>query len=77
MSLTLVHARRGERRRKKRGDEEGAWKNLREEEGNSDYDGMVQLSQQHVAQCIKGVEWGLDTRDLRLVAACWAGFPVS
>ena len=26
---------------------------------------------------LKVVEWGLDTRDLRIVAAFWAGIPVS
>ena len=30
-------------------------KNLREEEGNADYGGMVQPSQQHVAPCVEGV----------------------
>ena len=33
-----------------------------EEEGNTDYGGMVQPSQQHVAPCVKVVEWGFDTR---------------
>ena len=39
--------------------------------------GMVQPSQQHVAPCVKGFEWGLDTRGLRIVAAfwVWAGIP--
>ena len=27
---------------------------------------MVQPSQQHVASCVKGVEWGLGTRSLRI-----------
>ena len=40
-----------------------------EEEGNADYGGMVQLSQQHVAPCVKGAAWGLCTRGLRMVAA--------
>ena len=31
--------------------------------------GMVQHSQQHVAPCVKGIEYGLDTRGLRMVAA--------
>ena len=30
--------------------------------GNADYGGMVQPSQQHVAPCVKVVEWGLGTR---------------
>ena len=38
-----------------------------EEERNVDYGGMVQPSQQHVAPCVKGVEWGLGTRGLRIV----------
>ena len=37
---------------------------------------MGQSSQQHVARCVEGVEWGLGTRDLRMVAAFWAGIPV-
>jgi len=31
---------------------------LGEGEENSDYGGMVKPSQQHVAPCVKGVEWG-------------------
>ena len=53
--------------KRKRGGEGGIWKNLR---------GMVQPSQQHVAPCVKGIEWGLGTRGLRMVAAYWAGMPV-
>ena len=33
-----------------------------EEEGNADYDGMVEPRQQHVAPCVKVVEWGFGTR---------------
>ena len=33
--------------------EGGTWKNLREKEGNADYGGMVQPSQQHVAPPVK------------------------
>ena len=44
--------------------------------GDADYGGMVQPSQQHVAPCVKGVEWGLGTRDLRMVAAFWATITV-
>jgi len=43
-----------------------------EEEGNSDYGGMAQPSQQHVAPSVKRVEWGLGTRGLRIVAAFWS-----
>ena len=46
-------------------------------EGNADYGGMVQPSQQHVAPCVKGVEWGFGTRGLRIVAAFWARISVS
>ena len=40
-----------------------------EEEGNTDYGGMVQSSQQHVAPFVKGAQWGLATRGLRILAA--------
>ena len=33
-----------------------------EEEGNADCGGMAQPSQQHVAPCVKVVEWGFDKR---------------
>ena len=32
---------------------------MEEFEGSADYGGMVQPSQQHLAPCVKGVEWGL------------------
>ena len=35
---------------------------------------MVQPSQQHVAPRVKGVEWSLGTRGLRIVAAFWAAW---
>ena len=37
----------------------------------------MQTNQRHVVPCVKGVEWGFDTRDLRIVAAFWAGIPQS
>ena len=40
-----------------------------EEDGNADYGGMVQLSQQHVRPCVKEVQCGLDTTGLGMVAA--------
>ena len=40
-----------------------------------EYEGMVQPSQQHVALCVKGVEWG-GHRGLRMMAAFWACVPV-
>ena len=45
-------------------------------DGNADYGVMVQPSQQHVAPYVKGVEWGLGTRSLRIVAAFWAGINI-
>ena len=33
----------------------------------------MQLSPQHVAPFVEGVEWGLGTKGLRIVAAFWAG----
>ena len=36
----------------------------------------LQPSQQHVAPCVKGIEWGLGTKSLRIVAAFWTGTPV-
>ena len=36
--------------------------------GGAVYRGMMQTSQQHVAPCVTGVEWGLGTRGLRMVA---------
>ena len=38
---------------------------------------MVQPSQQYVAPCVKGVEWRLGLRGVRMVAAFWAGISVS
>ena len=43
---------------------------------NADYGGMVQPSQQPVALCVEGIEWGLGTRGLRMVAVFWTGIPV-
>ena len=40
------------------------------------YWGMVQSSQQHIAPCVKRIEWGLGIRSLRMVAAVLAGIPV-
>ena len=39
---------------------------MKEFEGNVDYSGMVQPSQQHIAPCVKGVEWGLGTTALKM-----------
>ena len=62
----------------KRGEVKGEYEGIRgEEEGNLDYGEMVQPSQQYVAPCVKGFEWELNTRGLRIVAAFWAGIPRS
>ena len=37
---------------------------------------MVPPSLQHVAPCVKRVQWGLSRRGLRMVAELWAGIPV-
>ena len=57
-------ARKGE---KERGEVKEEYDGIsREEKGNADYGEMVKPSQQHVPPCVKGVEWGLDTRGLRM-----------
>ena len=40
---------------KERGEVKGEYGGIRGEEGNADYGGMVQPSQQHVAPCVKEV----------------------
>ena len=52
----------GKERREVKGEYGGVWG---EEEGNADYAGMVQPSQQHVAPCIKVVDWGFGTRGIK------------
>ena len=37
--------------------------------------GMVQPRQQHVATSVKGIEWGLGKRGLRMVVAFWVFCP--
>ena len=39
------------------------------EEFEGSRQGIVQPSQQHVAPSVKGVKWGLGTRDTRMVTA--------
>ena len=47
---------------KERGEVKGEYGGICvEEEANADYGGMVQSRQQHVAPCVKGVEWGAGT----------------
>ena len=49
--------------RKKRGEVKGKYGRIwGVEEGNANYGGMVQPSQEHVTLCVKGVEWRLGTR---------------
>ena len=68
---------RANKGKKERGEVNGEYERVcGEEKGNADYGGMVQLSQQHVAPCVKVVEWGFGTRGLRMLAAFWAGIPV-
>ena len=68
MMITLnSHARKGGKERGEVKEEYGGiWE---EEEGKSDYEGMVQPSQQHVTPCVKGIGWELNTRGLRIGAA--------
>jgi len=49
---------------------------MEEFEGSADYRGIMQPSQQHVAPCVKGVEWRLGIRGLRMVIAFWTGILV-
>ena len=63
-----MHVRKG---RRGGGRSEGGYGGISgEDEGNADYRGMVQPSQQHVAPCVRVVAWGLGTR------AFWAGISV-
>ena len=50
--------------------------NVEEFEGNADYGGMVQPSQQYVAPGVEVVEWGFGTEGLRMLAAFSAGIPL-
>ena len=66
----ITHNFRARKEVKERGKVKGEYERIwGEEEGIADYGGMVQPSQQHVALCVKRVEWGLGTRSLRMVAA--------
>ena len=72
--MAVTRARKVEKKRgEMKGECGGIWG---VEEGNAGYGRMVQPSQQHVASCVKGVEWGLGTKGLRMVAALWAGILV-
>ena len=62
---------------KEKGEVKGEYGGIsREEEGNSDYEGMVKSSPQHDAPCVKLVTWGFCTRGLGMLVAFWAGIPV-
>ena len=63
---------RAHKGKKERGEVKGEYGGAcgEEEEGNTDYGGMV------FAPCVKVVEWGFVTRGLRIMAAFWAGIPV-
>ena len=52
---------RGRKGEKERGKVKGECGRIwgEEEEGNADYGGMVQPSQEHVAPCVKRIEWRL------------------
>ena len=70
---TLVHVRG-----KKTGEVKGEYgKVLEEEKGNADNGVIFSIQSATCCTCMKGVEWGLYTRDLRLVAVFWVGIPVS
>ena len=70
--ITIASNSRTRKSGKKSGDVKGKYGRIWwEEERNADYGGMVQPSQQHVASCVKMVEWGLGTRGLIIVAAFW------
>ena len=71
---SISRAHKGEQERGEvRGGCRGIWG---EEEGNADYWGMVQPSQQHVIPCVKMVKWGFGTRGMRMLAAFWVGIQV-
>ena len=67
---------RARKEMEKRGQVKGEYgRILGEEKGNTDYGGMVQPSQQHIAPCVKEVEWGLGTRGLRMLCCDkWPGW---
>ena len=63
---------RAHKGKKERGEVKGEYGGVcGEEEGNADYGGMVQPSQQHVAPCVKLVKWGFGTRGLGMLTAFW------
>ena len=75
MIVPNSRTRKGEKKRAKvKGEYE---KNWGEVEGNADYKGMVQPSQQHVAPSVEVVEWRLGTRGLGIAVTFWAGILVS
>ena len=68
---------RARKERKDRGEMKGEYGRISgEEKGNTDYGGMMPPSQQHVAPCVKWVEWRLGTRGLTMLTVFWASNPV-
>ena len=61
-------------RARKGGSEGGVWKNLRGRGGECR---LWRNGSSQSATCVKGVEWGLGTRGLRIMAVFSAGIPVS
>ena len=67
MIAPYSRARKGE---KERGEVKGEYGRIwGEEKGNSDYGGWCNPVSNMLHQCVEGVEWGLGTRGLRIVAA--------
>ena len=59
MMMIIDPNSRAHKGKKERGEVKGEYGGVcGEEEGNADYGGMMQPSQQHVAPCVKVVEWG-------------------
>ena len=77
MMMIISPNSRAYKGKKEKGEMKGVYGGVSgEEEGNADYGGMVQPSPPQVAPCVKMVEWGFGTRNLRMLAAFWAGIPV-
>ena len=63
MMMIIASNSRAHEGKKERGEVKGEYGGVwGEKEGNADYGGMVQPSQQHVASCVNVVEWGFGTR---------------
>ena len=76
MMMIIAPNSHAHKRKKERGEVKGEYGRVcGEEEGNADYGGMVQPSQQHVASCVNGVEWGFCTRGLENVGSLLGQHP--